>query len=129
MSVSFASTARISMDDVFDGRLKPYGIRERRMRERHFRCLTDGKDELVVSEDRYGAFFTVFFGHAPIKILIAIQDCFCLKLYSEHDHQFWGFKSKRDWKRHPEVWWDVEDLEGGESRFVRTRWKEPVRLI
>ena len=103
MSTDYRTDKKIKMNDLFDGRLKKYGVREKVKEGRTtqgFRLLKDDSGSLWVHGDenfqgasRYGL------GNCPRNILTAIEAVFDTKLYSEHEPQYWGFESHEEWDR------------------------------
>ena len=94
LMTDFVLSKKVSARDLFDGRLKKFGIRERidpNNDGKWSRCLTDGNQFLVVhlTEDGFVDFFSAFGADAPRKILHAICEAFGAKIFSEHEPQFW----------------------------------------
>ena len=79
---------KVSVRDLFDERLKKFGIREKIARDndgRRSRCLTDGSQYLVVfpTEDGFVDFLAAYGVDAPRKILNAISETFGTEIFSE----------------------------------------------
>jgi hypothetical protein len=101
MSTHFVLSRKVSARDLFDGRLEGWGIQEHANPEidESRRCLTDGRnylwvhiaDDGLVSLSRYGA-------NAPSKILHAIAEAFDTEIFSEHEHQYWGYSTQEEWE-------------------------------
>ncbi len=101
MSTDYVTVERISFADVFDGRLKRFGVEEHIHKDASdiYRCLTDGRnylwayatsDEILGGFERCGA-------NAPGRILEAIAETFDTDIFSEHEPQFWGFDNQEEW--------------------------------
>jgi hypothetical protein len=122
MSTYYRSLNPITFDEVFDGRMARFGVRE------HVepggtsdtdRCLTDGRNYLwaYATEDgflgdiaRYGgggaATYDIPMGapNAPGKILEAIAEAFDTEIVSEYEPQYWGFETEEEMDaRHHEI--------------------------
>lgn len=104
MSTEFITNEKISIADLFDGRLERFEIREQIDAPDTSdvkRCLTDGRNHLwvyaefdgtVCSITRYGA-------NAPRRILEAIAKIFDTDIFSEYEPQYWGFDTQEEWDR------------------------------
>ena len=103
MSTDYVTMKEIPFDDLFDGRLEKFGVREHIKDDEASdtrRCLTDGNNYLwtYASEDRTLACLTRFFPNgAPEKILGAIAEAFDTDIFSEYEPQYWGFDSQEEW--------------------------------
>ena len=103
MSTAYRAGKKIKMNELFDGRLKKYGVREKVVEGKTTqgcRLLIDDSGSLWIHGDenfqgasRYGL------GNSPRNILSAIEAVFNTKLYSEHESQYWGFETKEEWER------------------------------
>ena len=94
MTTDFMLSKKISARELFDGRLKKFGIREEIDADndgKWSRCLTDGSQFLVVflTEDGFVDFLWAYGADAPRKILHAICKVFGAEIFSEHEPQFW----------------------------------------
>ena len=99
MSINFIADRRILARELFDGRLKKYGISQGRSTH-GVGYLTDGIGLLWVylHDQKFVDVFTIYFsGGDPSKILVAIQNAFKTKIYSEHEPQYWGYEN--EWHR------------------------------
>ena len=104
MSLDFAADKRILATELFDGRLDRYGI--------HQGCSSDGIRYLAdrigvlwvfLHDDKFVDFFTVSISDGdPSKILVAIQDAFKTKIFSERKPQYWGFDTVEEWENSTE---------------------------
>jgi len=97
MSTYYSLIKKIPGDDVFDGRLEEFGIREHIVPDQTtntYRCLTDGRDYVWVRLDDAGFFWSV---RGISKILWTVADVFETDIVSEHQPQFWGFDTQEEW--------------------------------
>jgi hypothetical protein len=80
MSIDFRTYPPIRMADLFNGRLKDFGVHECRVKNAptHTKCLTDGHSDLWVYGDEEGRawWFTSYGLHDPLPILEAISAAF-----------------------------------------------------
>lgn len=100
MSTNYRSDKKISMRELFDGRLENYGVHEKIVEgktSKGMRFLTDGSsglwihgDEIFNGATRYGL------GNAPGRILAAIEESFNTTIYSEHEPQYFGFETEEE---------------------------------
>jgi hypothetical protein len=101
MSTSYGFSKEISANDLFDGRLAAYGVRENVSENttETSRALTDGRNYLRVEiRDGLVSCFTRYAQNGdPGKILEAITDAFNVKIVSEHEPQAWGFDTQEEW--------------------------------
>lgn len=99
MSTWLAPIPDIQFDELFDGRLEKYGIKEHLMaeaseRERYF----VGRDGfLEVSREQNGTCTFTRRGCIPWSIYDAIAEEFEVEIVTEHDHRFWGFATETEW--------------------------------
>src|SRR5215472_5820909 len=97
MSTYYSSIKKIPGDDVFDGRLEEFGIREHiepGQTTNTYRCLSDGHDYVWVRMDGNGFFWSV---RGLSGILYTVADVFETEIVSEHQAQFWGFDTQEEW--------------------------------
>ena len=94
----------VSMDELFDGRLKQFGIAEHLWDESipHRRTLTDGRNWLLVlgpasDGDSAGVWFKTWGLNNPHRILAAIEKVFEARIFTEHEPQYWGFDTTEEW--------------------------------
>jgi hypothetical protein len=103
LSTAYTTLKKVSAQELFDGRLEAYGVREQIVPDTttdESRCLTYGNnymwasiknDGFVGCVRRYGS------GGAPAKILRAIAEAFDTDIVSEYEPQFWGFETQEEW--------------------------------
>src|SRR5262249_53321414 len=106
---------KILAADIFeDGWLDPHDVYEHETHETMatWRCLTDGVNFLWVLIDPNGftQSFTRYAGNVTDKILAAISKAFDVDIVSEHEPQYWGFKSYEEWDA---AW---EEMEADDAR-------------
>ncbi len=103
MSTYYASQRKILACELFDGRLEEFGVREHVKPDattEKSRLLTDGRNYLWVYVDDngfVGSFTRYAPNGAPGKILTAVMDAFDTDIFSEHQHQYWGFDTEEEW--------------------------------
>jgi hypothetical protein len=99
VSVYFKSKKKISMSKLFDGRLQNVGVREEIVAgdtTATARCLTDGTNYVWVNGDDNGVSFTLYnvLANTPSRIFDAVCRAFKTDILSEHQPEYWGFKSE-----------------------------------
>ena len=103
MSTNFCTSTPIMADELFDGRLAMFGIKEHLNKERgkHKRCLTDGRRNFLwVYNNEAGLVdcLTVYFPNGnPCRILSVIADVFGVEIHSEHEPRYWGVDTQEEW--------------------------------
>jgi hypothetical protein len=101
MSPDYATLKSVSAQELFDGRLEAYGVREHTEHTTdRKRLLTDGRNGLWVYIDdkgRVSSLTRYASCGAPGKILQAIADAFDTDIVSEHDPRYWGFDTQEEW--------------------------------
>jgi hypothetical protein len=103
MSTDFLTVKKIAVRDLFDGRLKEFGVREHVKPDetsKTRRCLTDGRNYVWVYVDDEGSVAMISrygLANAPQKILRAIAEAFDTDIVSEYQPQFWGFDTQEEW--------------------------------
>jgi len=102
MSTDYKPMQKIRAADLFDGRLETFGVREHIVQDTtdDRKCLTDGRNYLWVWIDKEGfvlALTRYFPNGSPSKILRAIAAIFDTDIFSEHEPQYWGFESQKEW--------------------------------
>lgn len=115
MSTQYRLRKRIKADELFDGRLKAFGVREEvrpegaadrfppYMKVREVRYLTDGRNsmEVVVYENGVPTLAVRNLWCAPEKeIFHAIAEAFDTDIVTEHQPEFWGFDTQEEWDVH-----------------------------
>jgi hypothetical protein len=110
MSTDYRTLKKVSAQELFDGCLEEYGVREHINADtttNNWRCLTDGNNYLWVSirDDGFVGAITRFRpGGAPGKTLRAIAEAFDSDIVSEYEPQFWGFDTQEEWGAAWEQW-------------------------
>ncbi len=101
MSTDSITAERILFADLFDGRLKRFGVREHinELTSDTSRCLTDGRNYLWAYTVRNGTLSGLvrYAGNASSRILEAIADTFDTDIFSEYEPQYWGFDNQEQW--------------------------------
>jgi hypothetical protein len=121
------------MADLFDGRLEKFEVHEHHSEKANanLKCLTDGRNFLLVYGDEKGLVskFTRRGMNAPQCILQAISGEFKVDIVSEHEPQFWGFKTEEEedafWQEYNEkeerkFYNEVVKFVRGESHNIRS---------
>jgi hypothetical protein len=114
MSTDFSIVnKRVSIDEIFDGRLEEYEVVEIPESEKTAiddvenggrpepsgaRWLTDGRNVLAVWPDEPVCFTWYKPNGSPEKILDAIAACFDAEICCEHQPQYWGFETEEEWE-------------------------------
>jgi hypothetical protein len=102
MSMQYRPLKQLRFSDLFDGRLEPFGVRDRLVpgeTTELSRCLTDGRNYMWVYSDDCGFVTTIarYGCNAPAKILRAISEEFDTDIVSEYEPQFYGFDTQEEW--------------------------------
>jgi len=101
MSIDFTFEKKVWFDELFDGRLEKYGIREKFAGDRtslFSRVLTDGENYLWVYGEGTVSCMTSYYPNGnPLKILKAIIKSFNTDIYSEFEPQYWGYETQEEW--------------------------------
>jgi hypothetical protein len=112
MSTYYGLRKSIKADELFDGRLEAFGVREEvrpegaadrfppYMKVREVRYLTDGRNsmEVVVYENGVPDLTVRNLWCASEKeIFHAIAEAFDTGIVSEHEPQYWGFDTQEEW--------------------------------
>ncbi len=106
MSIDYIPAARIAFSDLFDGRFKKYGIRCATKKGEGY--LFDRRGSVTVYHERnWVVSFTSYGFSNPVKILLAIQNEFQTKLFSENEPQYWSFDTVDEWKNSKE-WFNIK---------------------
>ena len=115
MSMYYGLRKSIKADELFDGRLEAFGVREELrpegtadryppyMKVKEVRYLTDGQNsmEVVVYESGFPDVSVQNLWCAPEReILYAIAEAFDTDIISEHEPEYWGFDTKEEWDAH-----------------------------
>ena len=112
MSTYFGLCKSIKADELFDGRLEAFGVREEVRPEgtadryppyikvKEVRYLTDGQNsmEVVIYENGVACINVRNLWCAPEReILHAIAEAFETDIVSEHQPEYWGFDTQEEW--------------------------------
>jgi hypothetical protein len=103
MSIDFRLLKRVRAFDLFDGRLKEFDVREHvnpRETTKNRRCLTDGRNYLwaFMDDDGFVSSLTRWATNGdPAAILDAITATFDTVIVSEHEPEYWGFRTVEEW--------------------------------
>jgi hypothetical protein len=100
MSTVYVTKKEIPFVDLFDGRLKRYGVGEFRRTEGsiEFHYLTDGTNRVSVSATGNGMLghITRYGNNNASQILDAIKNVFDTAIFSEDQPQYWGFDTQEE---------------------------------
>ena len=114
MSSTFAPIPGIAFEQIFDGRLEKYGVREdmdtSTTESRRFLAGRDGF--LEVHRDGNGKSIFIRRGLVPWSIFDALAEEFEVQFVGESDYRFWGFASEEEM----DAFWDRKDKEA-EDKF------------
>jgi hypothetical protein len=99
---------KVRLSDLLDGRLERFGVYDQmaEVTSDQQKCLTDGHNFLWVYADDEGFVrsLTRNAGNGtPREILRAISEAFDTEIFSEHEPQFWGFDTQKEW----DAWQDA----------------------
>ena len=115
MSLKFRTLQTLLLTDFCDGRLDAQGVRQALPSEAgqddSWRCLTDGSNFLWLCVSETGeilSFTSWALNGDPRKIVEAIREVFDVTFVSEHEPEYWGFKTREDWVA---AWKTPEHLE------------------
>ena len=112
MSTYYGFSKSIKADELFDGRLEAFGVREAvrsgetaggyppYMKVKEVRYLSKGSESMkvVVRENGYASLDVRNFWCAPEKeIFHAIAEAFGADIVTEHDPEYWGFATQEEW--------------------------------
>jgi hypothetical protein len=112
MSTQYGLRKRIKADELFDGRLEAFGVREEARPEgaadrfpqytkvKEVRYLTDGRDsmEVTIWQNGYACLQVRNLWCAPEKrIFHTIAEAFDTGIVTEHQPEFWGFETEEEW--------------------------------
>lgn len=98
MSTDYILSKKLKAQDLFDGRLHAFGIREDHQTSNR-RCLTDGRNFLWAYMNWEGSVSRLSADgpDGPGKIFGAIRDAFDTHIFSDHEPQYWGFDTQEEW--------------------------------
>ena len=101
MATDYKTKENIRMQELFDGRLTPFGVVETLVSHPsgRARALTDGHNGVWVFATDAGnvSVFTCYGENVERQILEAVAEVFDTEIYSEHEPQFWGFATQEEW--------------------------------
>jgi hypothetical protein len=112
MSTQYGLRKSIKADELFDGRLEAFGVREGvkperaadqfppYMKVREVKYLTDGHNSMavIVYENGVPDLSVTNLWCAPEKeIFHAIAEAFDTDIVTEHQPEFWGFDTQEEW--------------------------------
>lgn len=114
MSTYYAPIPDISFDQLFDGRLEKYGIKEEIAANptEGTRYLVGCDGFLQVHRHENGTCTFTRRGCVPWSIFDALTEEFEVELVSEHDHRYWGFATKEEWDN-----WNEQEYRVAEDEF------------
>jgi len=104
MFANFRASTPIMSNELFDGRLATFGIKEHLSKERgkDKRCLADGRSNFLwayINGNRSVSLLTLYFPMGnPCRILPVIADVFGVKMHSEREPEYWGFDTQEEWE-------------------------------
>ena len=120
MSMQYGLRKSIKADELFDGRLEAFGVREEvrweetagryppYMEVKEVRYLSDGSASMkvIVWENGYASLNVRNFWCAPEKeIFHAVAEAFDADIVTEHQPEYWGFATQEEW----DAWRDKGD--------------------
>jgi hypothetical protein len=108
MSIDFISAKRIPISDLLDGRLKKYGIRGVTTNGKGYLFDKIGSVTVYGDKDNSTLCLTSYGLSDPTKILLAIQNEFQTKIFSENEPQYWGFGTVDEWENSTE-WFNSKE--------------------
>jgi hypothetical protein len=108
MSIDFIPATRIPISDLFDGRLETYGIRGAAKNGKGYLFDKIGSVTVYGDKDNSTSCFTSYDFSDPTKILLAIQNEFQTKIFSDCEPQYWGFDTVDEWENSTE-WFNSKE--------------------
>ena len=112
MSTYYRLCKSIKADELFDGRLEAFGVREEvrsgetagryppYMKVKEVRYLSDGSEsmEVIVWENGYASLeVRNFWCAAEKEIFHAVAEAFDTDIVNEHQPEYWGFATQEEW--------------------------------
>jgi len=104
MSTDYITSRKIRIEDLLDGRLEAFGVRDLIAPKNYYTepsehwCFTDGKNFLWAHvTDGYVDLFTSYAWSLSGRIREAISEAYDTEFFSEHEPQFWGFDTEEEW--------------------------------
>jgi hypothetical protein len=115
MSTYYAPIPDISFDQLFDGRLEKYGVKEEIVANptEGTRYLVGCDGFLQVHRQENGTCTFTRRGCVPWSIFDALTEEFRIELVSEHDHRYWGFATEEEW----DAWHKQRAKEAGDEFY------------
>src|SRR5690349_14467315 len=120
MSTNYRVQPGVHVNDLLDGRLEQFGIKEHVCSDttEKERCLTDGACFLwlYVANDSYVRSLTRYYPNHPwdvSRIVEAIEDHFNVDIPCEHDPEYWGFGTQEEW----DAAWEKMEKEWVDERY------------
>ncbi len=103
MSTVFRTEKEITFEELFDGRLESFGVKEEVVEgdtAADMRCLIDGPNYVwVFGDEKVGSITGYGPANNPNKILSAIAEAFETDIFNEHQPQYWGFETYEEWDK------------------------------
>jgi hypothetical protein len=102
MSTDYRTMKKVRAEELFDGPLEEFGVREHISQDETSttrRCLTDGANYLWVNINDDGIVTTLtryFPNGSPVHILKAICETFGTDIVSEYEPRYWGFETQEE---------------------------------
>jgi hypothetical protein len=142
MSTHYGLRKTIKADELFDGRLEAFGVREEvrpegaadrfppYMEVKEVRYLTDGRNsmQVVVCENGVLDLTVRNLWCAPEKeIFHAIAEAFDTDIVTEHQPEFWGFETQEQWDAHEKRIYE-EDKQHFHSELLKHLRGEPADI-
>jgi hypothetical protein len=114
MSTYYAPIPDISFDQLFDGRLEKYGIKEEIVANptEGTRYLVGCDGFLQVHRQENGTCTFTRRGVVPWSIFDALTEEFRIELVSEYDYRYWGFATEEEWDN-----WHKQENKVAEDEF------------
>jgi hypothetical protein len=114
MSTYYAPIPDILFDQLFDGRLEKYGIKEEIAANptEGTRYLAGRDGFLQVHREEKGACTFTRRGAFPWSIFDALTEEFSVELVSEDDYRYWGFATEEEWDN-----WNKQQHKAAENEF------------
>ena len=100
MSTDYRLESEVRVEQLFDGRLKLFGVHEgfpEGSTPSKSRALTDGHNFLWVYGDEVVSVIRRYGGNAPNMILNAIAEALNTAIFSEYEPKFWGCETQEEW--------------------------------
>jgi hypothetical protein len=116
MSTDYITIPQFRFADLFDGRLKKHGVREKiRDDTTETDRYLEGSDGVLSAsrtEGGYSLFQREAFSSIPRDVIDALTKEFEVDVVSEHNPRYWGFETAEEWSAHE------QKLSGGAQRSI-----------